>query len=311
MALLFMSTFDKSEDWRRALTDALPDLEFRKFPEETGDPAEVEFALVWRPKPGSLLAYPNLKTIFSLGAGVDHILLGGGDLPKDVPIVRLIDAALTSDMTQYVVHWALHFHRSFQIYRAAQAEARWSRLPYPAAAERRIGILGLGVLGSDTARALVTMGFDVAGWSRSPKAIDGVMSFHGAGRLMDFLARSDILICLLPLTPNTQGLLNGERLAALPRGAFVINPARGAHVVDADLLAALDSGQIDGAALDVFAREPLASDHPFWRHPKVIVTPHIASHTTPRSAAAQVAANIQRIRRGEQPENQVDPTRMY
>jgi glyoxylate/hydroxypyruvate reductase A len=258
-----------------------------------------------------LRAYPNLKAIFSLGAGVDH-LFRDADLPAGVPVVRLVDKALTRNMTEYVVHWVLHYHRGFPQYAELQRRGEWRALPVPDPPERkRVGIMGLGVLGGDVARALLGLGFTVAGWSRTPKQIDGVESFAGDAGLVPFLSRLHNLVCLLPLTPETEGIIDRQTLSALPPGAFVINVARGGHLVEEDLLAALDAGHIAGATLDVFRTEPLPEDHPFWHHPRVVVTPHVASQTDPRSAADEVAANIRRIRAGQPPINIADPTRGY
>jgi glyoxylate/hydroxypyruvate reductase A len=289
----------------------LPDLDFRVWPDDVGDPLEIEYALAWRPKPGALRAYPNLKAIFSLGAGVDH-LFRDADLPAGVPVVRLVDKALTRNMTEYVVHWVLHYHRSFQAYAELQRRGEWRALPVPDPPERkRVGIMGLGVLGGDVARALLGLGFTVAGWSRTPKQIDGVESFAGDAGLVPFLSRLHNLVCLLPLTPETEGIINRRTLSALPAGAFVINVARGGHLIEEDLLAALDAGHLAGATLDVFQTEPLPEDHPFWHHPRVVVTPHVASQTDPRSAADEVAANIRRLRAGEPPINIADPAQGY
>jgi glyoxylate/hydroxypyruvate reductase len=310
MIVLFSSKGDDPEGWRQGLARHIDGLDFRIWPDEVGDPADIDFALVWAPKKGELKRYPNLKGIFSLGAGVDH-LFRDADLPGGVPIVRLIDEGLTQGMTEYVVHWVLHGHREFSLYAESQRQRDWHKRPMAVAAERRIGILGLGELGQAAAAPLVGLDFRVAGWSRTAKRIDGVESFHGADGLAPFLARTDILVCLLPLTPETAGIIDGRAIAALPEGAFVINAARGAHVVDADLIAGLDSGHLSGAVLDVFHTEPLPTDHSFWSHPKVVVTPHVASITNTTSAAGNVAANMKRLLAGEMPAEVVDPGRGY
>jgi glyoxylate/hydroxypyruvate reductase A len=311
MALLFSSGADDPARWRAELNARLPDLDFRVWPDAVGDPLDIEYALAWRPKPGALRAFPNLKAIFSLGAGVDH-LFRDPDLPAGVPVVRLVDKALTRNMTQYVLHWVLHHHRAFQQYAELQHRGEWRTLPVPDPPERRrVGVMGLGVLGKAVARALLGLGFTVAGWSRTPKHVAGVESFAGDAGLAPFLGRLDVLVCLLPLTPETGGIIDKRTLSALPAGAYLINVARGGHLVDEDLVEALDSGHVAGATLDVFREEPLPEAHPFWAHPRVAVTPHIASQTDPRSAADEVAANIRRIRAGERPINIADPTRGY
>ncbi len=311
MALLFSSTFDGADEWRDALARLLPDLEFRVWPQGVGDPADIEYALVWEPGRGMLRRFPNLKAIFSLGAGVDH-LMDDPDLPAGVPVVRLVDGMLTRGMTEYIVARVLHYHRQFHLYRRFQEEGRWKSLEAPDTARRGIGILGLGVLGGEAARALVGLGFGaVAGWSRGPKSIDGVESFHGEDALMPFLGRTEILVCVLPHTPATEGIIDARALAALPGGSCLINPARGGHVVDKDLLAALDSGHIAHATLDVFREEPLAADHPYWRHSRVTLTPHIASRTVASSAAREVAEDIRRIGDGLPPRHPVDPVQGY
>jgi glyoxylate/hydroxypyruvate reductase A len=221
-------------------------------------------------------------------------------------VVRLVDRALTQGMSEYVLYWVIHYHRRMGDYADMVARKQWANLLQADTRLRRVGILGLGELGTDAARKLVALEFDVAGWSRSPKDIDGVESFTGEAGLAPFLARTEILACLLPLTPETEGIINRDTLAALPEGAVVINSARGGHVVEDDLLAALDSGHIAGATLDVFRTEPLPAEHPFWGHPKVTVTPHMASLTVPHSAAQWIAENIRRIERGEAPLNVVD-----
>ena len=298
--LLFSSKGEKPELWRDLISQHVSDLDFRVWPTDIGPKEEIEFALVWRPKLGELQTYPNLKAIFSLGAGVDH-LLRDPDLPKNVPIVRLVDPDLTRGMTEYLIQWALYYHRGMHAYRLKQREKNWQPKRYPHPSERKIGILGQGVLGNDAAQAFVNLGFDVAGWSRSEKNITGVKSFFGGDGLASFLARTEILICLLPLTPETTGIINQDTLAHLPNGAFVINAARGAHVVDDDLLAALDSGKIAAATLDVFNPEPLDEEHPYWSHPNVNITPHVASLTNANTAAAEIAANIKRIQSGNEP----------
>lgn len=310
MALLFSSKIDDAGRWRKALAEELPDLEFRVWPDGTGEPADIEYALVWGPKRGALKAFSNLKAIFSLGAGVDH-LMGDRDLPDGVPIVRLVDPALTQGMSEYVLYWVLHHHRRFGDYARLAAEGRWKKLPQVPPAQRRVGVMGLGVIGGDAARKLKALDFDVAGWSRNPKNLPGVPTFDGRRGLADFLARSEIVVCLLPLTPETAGILDAEALARLPAGAVVVNAARGGHVVDDDLIAALDSGHLAAAVLDVFHAEPLPPGHAFWRHPKVTVTPHVAGLTIPETAARAVADNIRRISKGLSPAPLADRDRGY
>ncbi len=297
------------EEWRAALARLDPDIDFRVWP-DTGPVAEIEFALVWRAEPGDLRRYPNLKAIFNLGAGVDA-LLKDASLPPDVPIVRLVDRGLTIGMTEYVLLHVLRYHRGLPELEAQQRRREWTPRLYPLPWRRRVGILGLGVLGGDAATTLAGLGFDVAGWSRSPKALPGVKGFIGAAGLIPFLNRSEILVCLLPLTAATAGILDAGAFAALPRGAAVINAARGGHVVEADLLAALDSGQVGHATLDVFAEEPPPSDHPFWAHPRVTMTPHVASLTVPETAAEGIVEGMRRARTGEALRHVVDLAQGY
>lgn len=305
MAILLCTKASAMLDWRDALLAEDPSLDIRLFP-EAGDPADIEAAVCWNQHDmAELRRYPNLKLIVSMGAGVDHLLRPPGP-PPGIPVARLKDHRLTTGMTEFVVLNVLRFHRQDLEYRAQQAERVWNELPAPDTAQRRIGILGLGELGAASARALLSFGFPVSGWTRTPREVEGVRCFHGAEGLDAMLRQTDILCCLLPLTPQTRGVINARTLALLPRGAFVINSARGGHVVDADLLAALDSGHVAAAALDVFEPEPLPKDHPYWGHPRVLVWPHASAITIPSSAAPQVVENLRRAREGRKLINLVD-----
>ncbi|MCK5274024.1 MAG: glyoxylate/hydroxypyruvate reductase A [Alphaproteobacteria bacterium] len=309
MALLFKSDIDRGDSWRRALLEFDPGLDLREWP-EIGDPADIDYALVWRPPPGELKSYPNLKVIFSVGAGIDH-LSSDPDLPAGVPVVRMVEPELTRGMTEYIVLHVLRHHRRQREMEANQRAEKWEMISVPTAPSRKVGVMGLGELGGAAALALTALEFDVAGWSRSPKEFPGVECFHGDFGMDAFLARTEILICLLPLTAETEGILNAELFAKLPKGASLINAARGGHQVEEDILAALDRGQLSETTLDVFREEPLPAGHPCWRHPRVTITPHNASLTDPDGAVRQVIENIQRIRRGEPPSNIVDSKAGY
>jgi glyoxylate/hydroxypyruvate reductase A len=293
--ILFLGR-DDPEHWVAEFKRAAPDLDVRLW-DNRGDPAEVDVVLAWRHPKGAPKHYPNLKLIGAVGAGYEHIVEDTGR-PAGVPVVRLVDDKLTQAMTEYVLLHVLRYHRHAPALEEAQRARRWIKVPPSNTDERRIGILGLGALGQDAARRLVDLGFPVAAWSRAAKSLPHVEVFHGRAQLGAFAARTDILVCLLPLNDEMRGIIDAKLLAALPRGAFVINPARGGHVVDKDLIEALDSGHVAGATLDVFHTEPLPTDHPFWTHPKVTLTPHIASLTNPRSAVPQIVENIRRVRDG-------------
>ena len=305
MAVLLSTKSAAMADWRAALLACDPTLEIRMFP-DAGNPAEIEAAVVWTAHDmAELRRYPNLRLIVSMGAGVDHLLRPPGP-PPGIPVARLVDRMLTTQMGEWVLLNVLRFHRQDLDYRAQQQGRIWHELPAPVTGETRIGILGLGELGGHAAGLLRGLGFPVMGWSRRPKTVEGVAMFHGVEGLAAMAAQSNILICLLPLTPQTRGIVNAELLGHMPRGAFFINGARGGHVVDADLLAALDCGQVAAAALDVFQPEPLPEAHPYWAHPRVVMTPHAASITIPASAAPQVVENLRRARAGEPLINLVD-----
>jgi glyoxylate/hydroxypyruvate reductase A len=310
MAVLLSTKAAAIAEWEAALKALDPGLVLHRHP-FAGDPAEIEAVVMWTGHDlADLRRYPNLRLIVSMGAGVDHLLAPPGP-PPGVPVVRLVDARLTQAMSEWVLLNVLRFHRQDPEYRAQQAARLWRELPAPDTAARRIGVLGLGALGSDAARKLAALGFPVSGWSRRPKSLPGIVCHHGADGFAALLRRSDILVCLLPLTPATRGILDARAFALLPRGAFLLNAARGGHVVEADLLAALDSGHLAGAALDVFEPEPLPPESPFWRHPKVVITPHAASVTIPASVAPQVLENIRRAREGAPLLNLVDPAAGY
>ena len=307
--LLYACTGVDSEAWLSALRRELPEVEIRESLAD-GRAAEVDFAFVWKQPPGLLRQLPNVRAVFSLGAGVDSIL-GDPELPAGVPLIRMVDPGLAVGMNEFVLMRVLHYHRGMPEYESNQRLPRWEpRLP-PLPEERRIGILGLGALGGLCARTLADLGFDVAGWSRTAKHLDGITTFAGDAGLAALLSRTQILVCLLPLTPQTEGILNRDTLAALPRGAFVINVARGQHVVDADLIAALDSGHIAGATLDVFREEPLPPAHPFWAHPRITVVPHVAAITQVKTAARTLASNIRVMLAGKAPPHVVDRTQGY
>lgn len=291
-------------DYRRIMQSALPDLDVHVWPDVPA-PEEVLYALVWQPPPGVLGGFPKLRGIFNLGAGVDAILRDP-TVPAHVPLMRLADAGMAPQMVEYCLYGVLHFHRDMDLYRRDQGAGVWQPRPFVAAADRRVGVLGLGALGAQVAQGIAGMGFKVMGWSRSAKEVEGVNTVAGGAILPRFLGRTEILVNLLPLTAETRGILNAETLAALPPGACIVNAARGAHVVEADLLAALDSGHIRGALLDAFDEEPLPADHPFRSHPGIAVTPHVAAQTIPFEACKQIVANVKRLEDGRPPHNVVD-----
>ena len=308
MAILFHCPWPNAEEWRRRVAEALPEAELRAWP-EIGAADEIEFAMVWQLPQGELAKLPNLKGVCALGAGVDALLRDPA-LPA-VPIARLVDPLMAERMAEYVVGHALRHHLRTDDYVAQQRAGIWRRLPYKDAGARAVGVLGLGALGRRAAERLAAQGFRVLGWSRAAKQVAGVACFHGADGLLALARQAEILICLLPLTADTRGILNARLFAELPQGAALINVARGGHLVEADLLAALDSGRLSGATIDVFAQEPPAPEHPFWRHPKILVTPHVSSLSEPRTAAAILAEQYRRAMRGEKMRDLVDPAAGY
>jgi glyoxylate/hydroxypyruvate reductase A len=315
MAILFSSTADNAPAWIAALTRHLPGETVRVWP-DIGAPEAIEFAVVWQPPAGMLARLPKLRAILSLGAGIDH-LTSDPALPRHVPLVRLIDPSLTSQMSEYVVMNVLRHHRHMIAYAEQQAAGQWRPLlPAPDTTQRRVGLMGFGVLGRDAADKLKPFGFPLRTWTHRPHDLGDVQAFHGDAAhgdaaLNGFLSGCDILVWLLPLSETTRGILNHAHQAALPRAAARFNAARGGNVVTADLLAALESGQISGATLDVTDPEPLPPDHPLWRHPRVTITPHVASLTLPETAAAVMADSIRRIRAGQPVPGQVDLARGY
>ena len=283
--------------WKKHMSSILPEIDILLADEDI-ERDTVEFAIVWKPEPGWLATFPNLKCIISIGAGVDHILCDP-HLPADIPIIRTTGKDLSARMREYIILQVLRLHRRLPEVEAAQRRREWCQIVTPPANESNIGIMGLGNLGADCANSLAAIGFNVAGWARSAKSINGVSCFVGDGELAAFLARTETLICMLPLTPKTAGILNSNLFRQLPKGANIINVARGQHLVDEDLLAALDSGQIGTATLDVFHVEPLPADHVFWSHPSVLVTPHIASLIEPETGGERIAENLRAFIAGE------------
>ncbi len=312
--LLAIEPASEIPPWRERFAALLPGRRLVAAP-EIGARGEIAYALSWRHRPGALAGLPNLKAIFSLGAGVDHLF--SDPLLPDAPIVRVVDDDLTNRMSEWVVLHALLHLRQQRLYDRRQAESRWEEdLNQPAAKDVRVGVMGLGALGRDAARKLTIIGFDVAGWSRSEKRIEGLACFHGAAGLDAMLARTDILICLLPLTKETRGLLNARLFEKLARGGrlggpILLNAGRGGLQVEADIVAALDSGLLKAASLDVFEREPLPEDSPLWRHPRVSVSPHSAALSEPAAVARNIAAQINAYERGEPLKNLVDRARGY
>lgn len=309
MALIIRVGPAREAWWLRHMQALLPEVDCRPW-SDPGDPEEIEIAVVWKPPAGGLRRFPNLKLIVSIGAGIDHVL-ADPELPRHVPILRTTGDDLTVRMREYVLLHVLRLHRRLPDIEAAQGRREWLQLVNPPAHERKVGVMGLGRLGADCSRALRAVGFDVAGWSRRPKSFDGIVSYAGDEELDRFLARTEILVCLLPLTPETEGILNAELFDRLPPGAAVINAARGGHLVEADLLDALDRGQIGAATLDVFRTEPLPASSPFWDHPKVLVTPHVASLIDPETGGKTIADNLRKFLKGEPLPDLVDLERGY
>src|SRR5579871_3235869 len=300
--------------WKKRFDEVCADRPVWLATEGGGDPDRVHYAAVWKPVPGELASFPNLKVIFNLGAGVDA-LMADKTLPR-VPLVRVSVGDLTHRMTEYVALHVLMHHRQELYLRDSQHAKRWApKYQWPASAVT-VGMMGLGTLGADAAGVLVRLGFQVVGWSNSPKSIDGVACFHGNAQLDAFLRRTDILVCLLPLTPDTQHILNRGLFSKLnrtgPLGApVVINAGRGGLQDEADILSCLDDGTLGAVSLDVYATEPLPADSPFWTHPKVVLTPHNAADTDPDEISKYVARQIARFEAGETLENLVDAVRGY
>ena len=315
MAFLFILPTWPVEVWTAAMKKVAPDLDVRVWPDQMGDVDDIEYCAAWLPPAGVVKSLPNLKVIMSLGAGVDAILKDP-TLPDNVPIVRVNDPDLTGRMTEYIVLHVLMHHRQQRRIDENQRNKVWDSFPTHAARELSVGIMGLGVMGVDSAIRLRDIGFRVAGWSRGRKHIHGVESFAGADEFDAFLARTDVLVSLLPATADTDGIINRATIRKLSRkGPFgapiIINAGRGRQQAADDILAALDAGELHAATLDVFVPEPLPPDSPLWTHPRVTVTPHCAADSDPETICAYVAANIARHQRGEKLENLVDRSRGY
>ena len=308
MSVLYKSDIARGRIWARIFAEEAPDIEFRVWP-ETGDLAAVEYLIAWQPPPGLLAALPNLKVLFSSGAGVDQLDLS--TVQPSVPVVRMVEPGIVNGMLEYVTLSVLALHRNLIDYIRAQAAGAWQPVDVAPASARSVGVMGLGVLGQAVLERLGTFGYSLCGWNRSPKDIPGVTCYAGAQTLERFLGRCDILVCLLPLTAATHGILDRRLFSALPRGASLINVGRGGHLDQRALLEALDSGHLCAAILDVCEPEPLPQSHPFWSHPRILLTPHIASMTQPETAALVLLENIRRHRRGEPLRHVIDRGKGY
>lgn len=306
MKIYFCCTDFKAEPWLAALRTALPQAEIEVW--APGAPPG-DYAVVWAPPQAFLDEQPRLKALFNLGAGVDA--LTQLKVAPATQLVRLDDAGMSVQMAEYVVHALIRHFREFDVYEQDVAQGKWSFRRPRLRQDFPVGIMGLGVLGQRVARAVQAFEFPVLGWSRSAKDVPGVRCYAGAEQLSDFLAETRVLVCLLPLTTETEGLLNRQTLAQLRPGGYLINVARGAHLVEEDLIPLLDDGHLAGATLDVFRQEPLPAGHPFWRHPKVTVTPHTAARTLRDESVAQIATKITRLECGESIAGIVDPVRGY
>ena len=297
MKRIFIASRGNPEQMAEMFRSELPDFDVFTQQPAPGD-APVPFVVVGRPTPGVLAAVPGMELVLSLNAGIEH-LLASGEVPDGIPIVRLVDDGLADGMSDWVLAHALGWHRNLALYRDLQSKNEWAPQSEKLARERIVTILGAGALGAQVAEHFVRFGFVTRVWSRSGRAVDGATSFAGRAQLPDAVKGADILVNLLPLTAETANVVDAAVLGALAPGALFINGARGGHVVDADLIAALDSGQLSSAALDVFRTEPLPADDPLWTHPKVLLSPHVAAPTHARTAVAEMAANIRRFLAGE------------
>ena len=305
---LYKSDPVRGRQWAEVFARRVPEIDFRIWP-DIGDPAQVSFLAAWEPPDDLAARFPNLSVLFSSGAGVDQFDFA--TLPAALPIVRMVEPGIVRGMVEYVTHAVLDLHRDMPAYRRQQARGEWQPLAMRPARERRVGVLGLGSLGQAVLAQLVAFGFECAGWSRSRHAVEGVACHAGPDELGPFLARTEILVCLLPLTDSTRGFLDARLFAALPAGANLVHVGRGPQLVAHDLLAALDRGHMRGAVLDVTDPEPLPPSHALWRHPNVRITPHIASITQPLSAAEVVIDNLARFAAGEPMLGLVDRARGY
>ena len=309
MALMLTPTSGGAAGWRNALVAAMPGLDVRIWP-EIGDRADIDIAAVGAPPAGALRDLPNLRLIISLTAGTDG-LLRDPDLPA-VPIVR-VGAPPAGDtmMNETTLMHVMRHHRHLPEYSRAQQRSEWIKMPITPARERKVGVMGLGPIGLGAAKTLAAASFQVAGWVRRPRSVDGIEVLSGREGLAAFLARSEIVVNLLPLTPETRGILSVETFKALPAGASIINLGRGEHAVEADLIAALDSGHLAGATLDVFPVEPLPGDSSLWRHAKITVMPHVARRLVPMELAPCVREIIEDFHAGRPLTQQVDRARGY
>ncbi len=310
MAVLFRPVFDYDErDWLPALKKELTKFDLRVAP-DTGNPEDVHYLVGWKLFEGDKDRWPNLKAVLPLSTGVDRFM-NHPDFPRNAKLVRMIEPGLNQGMAEYVAGFVLRFHREHDRWQHAQTQKNWRHDIPKTAHQRTIGFMGLGNLAHSCVAMLKPFGFKMRGWSRNAKIIEGIETFHGTGQLRAFLKECEILICLLPLTPETENILNRETLSGLPRGACLINPARGRELIDEDLLALLEEGHLQYAALDVFRKEPLPAEHPFWNHPRIHVTPHIAAVTVPQTGAQALRKAIETMEAGGIPPGLVDPAKGY
>lgn len=308
MALLYKADPVRGEQWKRLFAEHAPDIEWRAWP-DIGDPKDIRYLAAWQAPDDLDTLLPNLQVLFALSAGVDQLDLDR--LPATLPVVRLLDPGITRGMCEYATFAVLSLHRDMLRYRQQQMARCWQAHLLQPAARRRVGVMGLGTQAQQILATLQTFGFALSGWARSEHRIAGVDCFAGAEQLPAFLGQCDIVLCALPLTEQTKGILNRQLFQHLPKGAALVNMGRGKHLVEEDLLEALASGQLSAAVLDVLEQEPAAPDHPFWHHPQILLTPHIAAMTQPESAFSVLLENIRRHQRGESMLGQVDRERSY